>query len=104
MYNLSLITHGLECAALSIAITLDSQLEGLVPVAIIHGDIHGTLIIDISKVLVFVRAFCIYGISFLYLQKIVHGDRTLFTEPGDPIQPVRRGVYMFGVMLLVSCM
>jgi hypothetical protein len=58
----------------------------LFPVAIIHGDIHGTLMINMSKIFLGIRLVFVYGICGLYLQKIFHEDRTLFAEPGGPMQ------------------
>ena len=85
VYNLSLIFHCLECVAIAGAITLDATMA-LFPVAVIHGDIHGTLIINLTKISLGIRVLFVYGLFVLYFQKIIHGDRTLFSQPGDPLQ------------------
>mgnify|MGYP002803570926 FL=1 len=84
IYKMSLITRCLECFAFASAITLDAILV-LTP-AIIHGDIHEALVINVSKIFLYVRLTFVYGICYLYLQKIMHGERTLFAEPGEPIR------------------
>ena len=84
IYKLSLITRCLECFAFASAITLDAVLV-LTP-AIIHGNIHAALVINMSKIFLYIRVTFVYGICYLYVQKIMHGNRTLFAEPGEPIR------------------
>ena len=81
-----MIFHGVECLALAIAVTIDATLA-LSPVAVIHGDVNEIHILYMTKFFLTVRVTCLYSMCFLYLQKICHGDRTLFVKPGQPLQP-----------------
>ena len=83
IYKLSLVIHMLECVAVAIAVTLDAVL--MLTDALMHGDIQEALIINMSRFFLGVRVSFVYSMCWLYLQKIFHGDRTLFAKPGDPI-------------------
>jgi hypothetical protein len=81
VYKLSL-THCIESFAFASIATLDATL--VLPVT-------DKLPVGVAKIFLGIRVVLVYGICFLYLQKILHGDRTLFATPGESSQPVRRG-------------